>query len=344
MSSPATQQPTPQQPTPQLFFQTINAYQRTEALKAAIELEAFTAIGEGNTTASEIAKRCETSERGMRILCDFLCIMGFLNKEGDRYTLTPDAAVFLDQRSPAYLGGTVEFISSPMLTDAFKSFADAVRKGGTTIPDGGTVAPENPIWVKFARAMAPMIAMPAQMMAKLVDPTPDKKLKVLDIAAGHGYFGIAFATNNKQAEIVALDWPSVLEVAKENARNAGVADRYSTIEGSAFDVDYGTGYDLVLLTNFLHHFDPPTCETLLRKVHAALGEGGRAVTLEFVPNEDRISPPDAAAFSVMMLGSTPSGDAYTFSELDRMFANAGFNRSEIHQLPTSIQHVLISHK
>ena len=55
--------------------------------------------------------------------------------------------------------------------------------------------------------------------------------------------------------------------------------------------------------------------------------GGRAVTLEFVPNEDRISPPDAAGFSLMMLAATPSGDAYTFSELDRMLRNAGFSRS-----------------
>jgi cyclopropane fatty-acyl-phospholipid synthase-like methyltransferase len=131
---------------------------------------------------------------------------------------------------------------------------------------------------------------------------------------------------------------------KENARNAAVSDRYRTIEGSAFDVEYGSGYDLVLLTNFLHHFDTATCETLLRKVHAALADGGRAVTLEFVPNEDRISPPEAAGFSMMMLGGTPSGDAYTFSELERMFSNAGFARSEIHPLPPSIEQVVISHK
>jgi len=337
-SSPA------QQPSPQLFFQTVNAYQRTEGLKAAIELEVFTAIGEGNTTASEIAKRCQTSERGMRILCDYLCIIGFLSKDGTNYSLTQDSAVFLDKRSPAYLGGATEFISTDKLTDNFKNFAEVVRKGGSLDPEGGTVSPDNPIWVKFARAMAPMIAMPAQLLAKLVDPGADSKLRVLDIAAGHGLFGIAFATNNKQAEIVAVDWPRVLDVAKENAAKSGVADRYSTIEGSAFDVDFGSGYDLVLLNNFLHHFDPPTCETLLRKVHASLVEGGRAVTLEFVPNEDRISPPDAAAFSVMMLGSTPSGDAYTFSELQGMFANAGFAESEMRELPPTIQQVVISQK
>jgi 2-polyprenyl-3-methyl-5-hydroxy-6-metoxy-1,4-benzoquinol methylase len=337
-SSPA------QQPSPQLFFQTINAYQRTEALKAAIELEVFTAVGEGNTTVPQLATRCETSERGMRILCDYLCIIGFLGKDGTNYSLTQDSAVFLDKQSPAYLGGATEFISTEKLTDNFKNFAEVVRKGGSLDADGGTVAPNNPIWVKFAKAMSPMIAMPAQLIAKLADPAADGKLKVLDIAAGHGLFGIAFATNNKQAEVVALDWPKVLEVARENALSAGVADRYSTIEGSAFDVEFGSGYDVVLLTNFLHHFDPPTCETLLRKVHASLGEGGRAVTLEFVPNEDRITPPDAAAFSVMMLGSTPSGDAYTFSELERMFASAGFARSEIHELPPTIQRVVISQK
>jgi 2-polyprenyl-3-methyl-5-hydroxy-6-metoxy-1,4-benzoquinol methylase len=339
MSSPVSQQP-----SPQLFFQTMNAYQQTEALKAAIELEIFSAIGEGNATAADIGKRCRASERGTRILCDFLCIMRFLAKDGNSYKLTTDSAVFLDKRSPAYLGGAIEFISTEKLTDNFRNFAAVVRNGGSLDTDGGTVAPDNPIWVKFARAMAPMMALPAQLMAKLVDPTADRKLKILDIAAGHGLYGLAFAKNNPQASVVALDWPKVLEVAKENAEAAGVADRYSTIEGSAFDVEYGTGYDLVLLTNFLHHFDPPTNETLLRKVHAALADGGRAITLEFVPNDDRISPPESAAFSVMMLGSTPAGDAYTFRELQQMLANAGFAASELHPLPPSIQQAVISQK
>jgi 2-polyprenyl-3-methyl-5-hydroxy-6-metoxy-1,4-benzoquinol methylase len=333
-----------QQPTPQLFFQTINAHQRTEALKAAIELEVFTAIGEGNTTAAQIAKRTEASEKGIRVLCDFLTIMQMLTKQGDNYALTLDSATFLDKRSPAYLGGAVEFLCAPMVTEGAKHFTEAVRKGGTALEDDGTLGPDNPVWVKFARAMAPMMALPAQLMAKLADPDADRKLKILDIAAGHGLYGIAFATKNPQADVTALDWKAVLEVAKENAQQAGVANRYHTIEGSAFDVEFGSGYDLVLLTNFLHHFDPPTCETLLRKVHNALADGGRAVTLEFVPNDDRVTPPESAGFSVMMLVSTPSGDAYTFAELERMCANAGFSRSRLHPLPPTMQQVVVSEK
>ena len=212
-----------QQPSPTLFFQTINAHQRTEALKAGIELELFTAIAEGNTTAAEIAKRCQTSEKGMRILCDFLTIMGFLTKQGDRYGLTLDSSVFLDKRSPAYLGGAIEFMCSPMLTEGSKHIAEAVRRGGTVMENDGTIGAENPVWVKFARGMAPLMFMPAQMIAKLVDPNADQKLKILDVAAGHGMFGIAFATANKQAEVTALDWKAVSKWRRKMRRSLALA-------------------------------------------------------------------------------------------------------------------------
>jgi len=339
MSSPTTQQP-----SPQLFFNTINSHVRTEALQAAINLDVFTAIGEGKNTAAQIAERCGAAERGIRILCDYLCMMEFLQKSGNQYSLTQDSAFFLDKKSPAYIGGVTEFLLSPELMAGFDNLTEAVKKGGTAVPQDGTVAPENPIWVKFARAMVPMMAMPAQMMAQMVDPSANSKLKILDIAAGHGMFGISFAKRNPNVEVTALDWKNVLEVAKENAQAAGVSDRYQTIPGSAFDADFGSGYDIVLITNFLHHFDPPTCETLLRKVHAALNENGRAVTLEFVPNDDRISPVESAGFSMMMLAGTPSGDAYTFRELEQMMKNAGFAKSEIHALQPAIQHVIISSK
>jgi ubiquinone/menaquinone biosynthesis C-methylase UbiE len=332
------------QPSPELFFETMNAYQRTAALKAAIELDLFTAIGEGAHTVEALAQRCEASVRGIRILCDYLVVIGFLTKDENRYVLTPDSAAFLDRRSPSYIATAATFLASPMLTEGFDDVAAVVRKGGTVISEEGSLEPEHPVWVEFARAMAPLMTLPAELIAKLVGADSGQKWKVLDIAAGHGLFGIALANHNPHAEIVALDWPNVLEVAKENARAAGVADRYSVIPGSAFEADYSTSYDLILLTNFLHHFDPETCEQLLRKVYAALERSGRVVSFEFVPNEDRVSPPVAASFSLMMLGTTPSGDAYTFAELDRMFRNAGFSANELHPLPPTFQQVVISHK
>ncbi|PYV33038.1 MAG: methyltransferase type 12 [Acidobacteria bacterium] len=331
------------QPSPERIFQMLNAYQQTAALKAAIELDLFTAIGEGNVSPQALAKRCSAAERGVRILCDYLVVHGMLDKNGKAYGLTSDAAAFLDRRAPAYQGTLTKFLNSPDLMDGFKDLAAAVRKGGTVLKREA-VAPQNPIWVEFARSMAPMMALPAELVAKSLGAEAGHDWKVLDIAAGHGLFGITIAKHNPRARIVALDWAKVLEVATENARKAGVADRHSTIIGSAFEADFGNGYDLVLLTNFLHHFDEATNIGLLMKVHAALKPGGRVATLEFVPNEDRVSPPVPATFSLIMLGETEHGDAYTFSELDRMFSKAGFVKSEIHQLPPTPEQLILSHK
>ena len=102
-------------------------------------------------------------------------------------------------------------------------------------------------------------------------------------------------------------------------------------------------YDIVLIANFLHHFDPPTNERFLRKVHAALKSGGKAVTLEFCPNEDRVTPLTPARFAITMLQSTPHGDAYTFPELDAMFRHAGFASSQREILPSE-QSVIVSSK
>jgi 2-polyprenyl-3-methyl-5-hydroxy-6-metoxy-1,4-benzoquinol methylase len=165
---------------------------------------------------------------------------------------------------------------------------------------------------------------------------------VLDIAAGPGAYGIEIAKRNPKAQIYGQDWKNVLAVSVEAARSAGVEDRYHTIPGSAFEAGLGNDYDLVLLPNFLHHFDHEKNVALLKRVRAALKPGGRVATVEFVPNDDRVSPPMAAAFSLMMLGSTAAGDAYTFSELAAMMRDAGFSRSTQQPLPPSPQTLILT--
>lgn len=331
-------------PSPVLFFETANAYQKTAALKAGIDLGLFTAIAEGAGTPAEIAAKCAASERGARTLSDFLVVAGFLTKSGSSYGLTQDSAVFLDRRSPAYLGGAMDFLLPLAFETSFMDLATTVRNGGTLMQGEGSMAPEHPMWVRFARGMAPLMMMPARAIAGVVNGDAARPLKVLDIAASHGLFGIEIARQNPRAQIVALDWANVLEVARENAEKAGVADRFRTIAGSAFEVDFGGPYDAVLLPNFLHHFDPPTNEVLLRKVLASLAEGGRSITLEFVPNEDRVSPPIPASFSLTMLATTPHGDAYTGLELEEMHRNAGFARCEVIRMDPAPQSVVIGYR
>lgn len=332
----------PAPPSPQLFFETINAYQRTGALKAAVELGLFTEIGGAPATAGEIAERCKCPVRGVRILCDSLVIFGFLTKVEARYALTQDSAVFLDKNSPAYLGGSVQFFFAPGIAEAFSDLATTVRTGRLHTSEHGTTSPDHPVWIEFARAMGPMMFPVAQGAAALVPLDPSRDTRILDISASHGVYGIAFAQRNPRAHLVALDWEAVLAVTEENAKASGIADRFSKIVGDAFKVELGSDYDVVLVPNFLHHFNIADCTRFLSRVYAALRPGGRVVIIEFVPNEDRVTPPPAAGFSLVMLGSTPEGDAYTFAEYQSMLVEAGFHDASLHALPPTAESAVIA--
>src|SRR5215813_230445 len=100
-------------PTPERIFNTMVAFQETEALKAAIELDIFTAIADGTNTALSLAAKTGAAERGVRILCDYLTVKEFLTKKGEHYSLAQDSAAFLNRHSPACLATMVQFLASP---------------------------------------------------------------------------------------------------------------------------------------------------------------------------------------------------------------------------------------
>ncbi|HKW57123.1 MAG TPA: class I SAM-dependent methyltransferase [Candidatus Acidoferrum sp.] len=327
---------------PERIFSLLSAFQQTAVLKTGIELDIFTAIGSEASTAAEIAKKSGASERGIRILCDNLTIMELLTKSDGRYSLTQESAIFLDRKSPTCLNSVIGFLSAQWHRKRIEDLTAVVRRGSSVAAEADNTRPQDEVWVSFAKSMVPLTIPAASFIAQLVGAAEGRPMKVLDIAAGHGNYGITIAKINRNAQIVAVDWPAVLAVALENAQAAGVSDRYTTRPGSAFETELGSGYDFVLLTNIFHHFDPPACEKLMRRVHGALQPNGKAVTLEFVPNEDRVTPPVPAAFSLNMLVGTEAGDAYTLSEYEKMFANAGFGKPTLQQVPNSPQQVMVT--
>ena len=330
------------EPSPELFLEGVRGFHTTAALKAAIALDLFSHIATSEGSPDALQKATGASARGLRILCDYLTVAGYVEKSAGQYRLTPSSALFLDRRSPAYVGTIVEFLASP---EMFRMFLDDpvayVRKGGAT--GWGTVGPDDPVWVGFARAMTPFIVPVARATGEILS-AGGPSTRILDIAAGHGLFGLEMALRQPSARVTAVDWKNVLEVASENYAARGIGERLERKPGSAFEIEFGTGYDLALLTNFLHHFDEATCVSLLHKVHAALAPGGRIAATEFVPDEGRVSPTVPAAFALIMLATTPAGDAYTFSELDRMFAAAGFVGTKEYKLPPTPQTLLVASK
>ena len=331
--------------SPELFVETTNSHLRTSAIKAAVELDVFTAIGEGAEDAAAIGRRTGAAARGIQALADFLTVMGFLDKSEGRYKLTPSSAAFLDRRSPAFVGDMHHFLASPeMVKLTLDDPAAFVRNGGSA--GLANMAPDNPIWVDFARYMAPFAGRTAELVADhfthRFTKHPPAPVRILDIAAGHGLFGIALARRSPEAEVTALDAGNVLAVARENAAAAGLGARFRALPGSAFDLAFGGPYDIVLMPNFLHHFDEPTCVGLLGKARAALAPGGRVAIVEFVPNEDRVSPSRPAMFAYVMLATTQGGTSYPPSAFKQMLAEAGYGHPEVVPLPPTPQTLIVA--
>jgi SAM-dependent methyltransferase len=326
------------EPNPTLVWETITAHQRSAALKAAIEVGVFNALHNGPLTAPELASRAGVAERAMRILCDFLTVHGLIAKADGHYSHTPTSAMFLDSQSPASMAPTLPFLMNNKIMRATELLTETIRQNRTALeePLAGEEVTE---WVTFARTMQPMMAAAAEFIAGVI-MRAGAPAKVLDVAASHGLFGIAVARLAPKCEIVAQDFATVLQVTAQNARAAGVP--VTLLPGSAFTAELGTGYDAVIVTNLFHHFKADDNITLMKRFHAALRPGGRMLTLEFVPNEDRVSPPVSASFSLMMLANTPAGDAYTMAEYSQMLDAAGFGAREIMDVPRSPQQLIVA--
>ncbi|HEU5019206.1 MAG TPA: class I SAM-dependent methyltransferase [Pseudolabrys sp.] len=328
------------QPSIKLVMDAVTGYQRTAAIVAAIRLGLFTLIGAGLQRTSELAIETGASERGLRILCDSLCVMGLLEKSGSSYSLTLTSRVFLDESSPAAINSIIDFLAAPSIVSLMlDNPAGFVHNGGAL--GLATVTPSHSIWTAFAEAIAPHAVPTAKRLAAYVTARRTQPARILDVAAGPGFYGIEIAKALAGTEVTAIDWPEVLALARNNAVRAGVQAGYHELAGNAFQLDWGTNFDCVVLANFLHNFDRSECISLLRKAKAALATDGSVLIVEFVPNPDRISPPTAAFFAFFMLGTTPRGDAYTADEIEEMAMKAGFRRLAVHHLPPSPETLLV---
>ena len=252
------------------------SYLTTAALTAGVKLDIFTAIGGDSRTADALAQTTGASTRGVRILCDYLTVIGFLEKSGTEYRLTAASKRYLDRTSAMAVADALDFLAAPeMMALVLEDPVSYVRGGGAV--GLAHIAPDNPIWVRFAHAMVPYARVTAKRVAAYLEELPNGVCKVLDVAAGHGLYGIEAARALPQAIVTAVDWPKVVAAAKERATAAGISNRYRVVEGSAFDVDWGDNFDVVLLPNFLHHFGPQECISLLRKTRASLSPSGRVL-------------------------------------------------------------------
>jgi len=255
-----------------------------------------------------------------------------LARKGECYVLTPESAAFLVSTKPAYHGNYF-YHATRQLLPCWLKLKDAVRTGRPVVASNQSeMAPE--FFAEFVESLFPLNYQAARVLGKhLGIPKLMAPLSVLDIGAGSGVWGIALAHQSPFVQVLAVDWPIVLEVTRRVARQQGIGERLRTVAGDLFEADFGGGHQVATLGHILHGEGRERSRQLVRKTFAALAPGGTIVIGEFMPNEQRTGPPNALIFAVNMLIHTEAGDTFTFSEIAEWLREAGFQEPRLLKVP-----------
>jgi 2-polyprenyl-3-methyl-5-hydroxy-6-metoxy-1,4-benzoquinol methylase len=296
---------------------------RTAIVRAAVELHVADHVNAGAETAVAVAAAEHADARAVATLMDALAALGFLEKDGERYGLEPIVSVLL----PAMGRFGPVYLNEPTWT-MWGSLSEAVRTGKPVASDGGEY------WLGFARASRELAHLQGMSAREFAGLGAGVGARIVDVGCGSGGMGYAFAIADPSATVTAIDSEDVLAIAADYAEELHIAER---IEFKALDVataeSLGDGdYDLALVSNMLHLFDPGGNRELLRKTAATLRRGGRILVTEIVPDDERSRSAYALMFAVEMLLRTPGGNVWTFAEIAGWLAAAGFVDVEQHPM------------
>lgn len=312
---------------PDDLMQMIRGFQESRVVLTAIELDVFSAIGDG-ATAPEVAKKAKADSRGAGKLLDALVALELLTKDKEKYYNTPISKRYLMTDSPD--SSRMAIMHSANLWKRWSTLTDCVRQGKSiTYSD---MAERGDDWAtSFIAAMHRNSLARAPQVVRLAGA--DKIRKMLDIGGGSGGYSIAFAKANKNLKSVVFDLPAVVTIAKNNIQQAGLADRISVQAGDMRTDDFGRGFDFILLSAICHMNGPRQNIDLLKKAWQAIDSGGRIVIQDFILNEGRTSPRTAALFAINMLVGTLNGSTYTENEYGDWLKQAGFTSIQRLRLP-----------
>ncbi len=307
--------------------QKIRGFQMSRVILSAVELDIFSAVGEGANSA-EVAKKLETDPLATEKFLNALVSLNLLEKKNGSFYNTPISARYFMEcardDSRASLMHTVH------LWDRWSTLTECIRKG-TSVTYKDMVDRGDEWTVPFIAAMHKSATARAPQVIRTVGF--DKVSKMLDVGGGSGAYSIAAAGANESLHAEVFDLPTVIPIAQKHIDEAGLSDRVTTRAGDMRKDDFGTGFDLVFISAICHMNSPQENIELLRKSYEALSENGRVVIQDFILSDDKTSPPTAALFALNMLVGTRAGSSYSEAEYTDWLKKTGFVDIKLIRLP-----------
>jgi 2-polyprenyl-3-methyl-5-hydroxy-6-metoxy-1,4-benzoquinol methylase len=314
-------------------FGTLLAYKKSALLRTGIELGVFARLAEQPATADEVARDLELAPRGSRLLLNALVCIDALEEADGTYRLAPVTAETLDPAREGYLGDMSRILTSRWEWEAMGRLPEAVRRGGPVIAEHVDKL-DFPYFEEFAtHANAVSEPTAARVARTIYDWAAQReRLHILDLACGPGVYGFTIAQQHPRARVWAVDNSEVLKITQEHAARLGVADRVETIAGDMFTLDLGGPYDLVLITNVLHHYTPERATELLRRAAAVTNPGGKLILVGITADDGPVrDSPDAHLFSLLMLVWTENGEAPSVGYFQRLLSATGYKDMRLHR-------------
>ena len=310
--------------TPERILQFAWGYVPPLVLEAAIRHRVFDLLDSGPKTVAEIHKETGASERGLSAIMNVLVGLNFLGKDKQgSFSLTPESAAFLVSTKPGFHGGVIRHCSEQLIPKWLH--LNEVVETGQPVAAVNEEGAGTGFFQVFVNDIFPMSFPAAQMLARHLNGNgAGSPVRVLDLAAGSGVWGIAMAQGSQQVRVTAVDWPEVIPVTRKTVAGFGLADRFSFLGGDLLKIDFGSNHTVATLGHILHSEGRERSRALLAKTFHALAPGGTIAIAEFLVNPDRTGPLNGLFFAVNMLVNTDSGDTYSFEEISGWLEDAGF--------------------
>jgi len=323
---------------PDRLDQMIRGYMPSRCLLTALELDIFTAVGDGGD-AERIGAMINANARAAGMLLNALVALGLLSKSGEDYRNTPESARFFVQGSKDNQRNGL--LHTANIWHRWSTLTDAVRSGTRVAMDDGVDLrnvdhkndrDDTAVWTRnFIAGMQRIAKDRATLVVKILGTAGIRR--VLDLGGGSGAYSIAFAKTGPDVQCEILDVPQVMPLTAEYVRQAGVSAQVSLRAGDMLHADFGSGYDIIMLNAICHMFSEEQNQDIFRRSLQALAPKGRLVVQDFILNPDKTGPQHAALFSLNMLVNTDAGASYSEFEYTNWMKAAGFTEVSRINLP-----------
>jgi hypothetical protein len=314
------------QVTPERLMELSFAYAPPLIISAGVSNQVFDSLEDGAKTPGQVAEKTGASARGLRILMNALVGLGLLKKDRQgKDALTPESAAFLLSKHPATHAGFFGTIA-PQIISRWLRLSDIVREGRPAVAVNQETEGTE-FFSQLVENIIPLSYPPAQKLADHLKVAKTKNdIRVLDLAAGSGIWGIALAQKSPRVRVAAVDWAGMIPTTKRITQKFGVGDRFNYVEGDILEANFGGGYDVATLGHILHSEGEDRSRQLLAKTFRALQSSGTIAIAEWLVNDDRTKPLPSLMFAVHMLVNTEKGDTFSFNVIKSWLEEAGFKK------------------